>query len=181
MRDATYAVISNPGQRVAAVTQAFGRVFGCLGGGFGRPSVLDATHSTANTRLRCFAAAIRTATGIDCAWWGRGPVQGKVMPRSTQARFALTVAFAVIAVSLAAASARAFSQESGGSGGSENSAFSDPDEQVNIFGQGGEPQSFGSSGSAQYDTRQQGRLNAFKHPQINSLTSPPDLLSRPGN
>jgi hypothetical protein len=108
-------------------------------------------------------------------------VQGKMMLRSTQARVALTVAFAMIAISLAAASARAFSQESGGSGGSENSTFSDPDEQVNIFGQGAEPQSFGSSGSVQYDARQQGRLNAFKHPQINSLTSPPDPLSRPGN
>jgi hypothetical protein len=106
---------------------------------------------------------------------------GEMMLRSTQARFALTLVFAVAAVSLAAMAARAFSQESGGSGGSENSAFSDPDEQVNIFGQGAEPQSFGSNGSVQYDTRQQGRLNAFKHPQINSLTSPPDPLSRPGN
>jgi hypothetical protein len=105
---------------------------------------------------------------------------GEMMLRSTQARFAVTIVFAIIAVSLAA-SARAFSQESGGSGGSENSSFSDPDEQVNIFGQGAEPQSFGSNGSVQYDTQQQGRLNAFKHPQINSLTSPPDPLSRPGN
>jgi hypothetical protein len=89
--------------------------------------------------------------------------------------------FAIAAVSLAFASARAFSQESGGSGGSENSAFSDPDEQDNIFGQGAEPQSFGASGSVQYDAQQKGRLNAFKHPQIDSLTSPPDPLSRPGN
>jgi hypothetical protein len=77
----------------------------------------------------------------------------KRMFRSTQARFAVTVVCAIASVSLAAASARAFSQESGGSGGSENSTFSDPDEQVNIFGQGAEPQSFGcnttqSAGSA---------------------------------
>jgi hypothetical protein len=104
-----------------------------------------------------------------------------MMPRSTQARFVLAIVFAAAAVSLAAGSARAFSQDSGGSGGSENSSFADPDEQVNIFGQGAEPQSFGSSGAVQFDARQQGRLNAFKHPQINSLTSPPDPLSRPGN
>jgi hypothetical protein len=106
---------------------------------------------------------------------------GGIMLRSTQARIAVTLVFAVAAVSLAAVSAHAFSQESGGSGGGENATFSDPDEQVNIFGQGAEPQAFGSSGLVQYDPRQQGRLNAFKHPQINSLTSPPDPLSRPGN
>jgi hypothetical protein len=104
-----------------------------------------------------------------------------MMPRSTQARFGLAIVFAVAAASLAAASASAFTQASGGSGGSEDSAFSDPDEQVNIFGQGAEPQSFGSSGSVQYDPQQQGRLTALKHLQINSLTSPPDPLSRPGN
>jgi hypothetical protein len=103
------------------------------------------------------------------------------MLRSTQARFALTLVFAVAALSVAAVSVRAFSQESGGSGGSENSTFSDPDEQINIFGQGAEPQSFGSNGSVQYDPQQRGRLNALKHLQINSLTSPPDPLSRPGN
>jgi hypothetical protein len=105
---------------------------------------------------------------------------GKMMFRS-QDRFAVTIVFALAAVSLATASARAFSQESGGPGGSENSTFSDPDEQVNIFGQGAEPQSFGSNGSVQYDPGQRGRLNALKHLQINSLTSPPDPLSRPGN
>jgi hypothetical protein len=105
----------------------------------------------------------------------------EIMLRSRQTRFALTIVFAVAAVSLAAASARAFSQESGGSAGGGNSTFSDPDEQVNILGQGAEPQSFGSSGSVQYDPQQKGRLNALKHLQINSLTSPPDPLSRPGN
>jgi hypothetical protein len=81
---------------------------------------------------------------------------------STLVRFTLTIVFAVAAVSLAVADASAFSQESGGSGGSENSTFSDPDEQVNVFGRGAEPQSFGSNGSVQYDPRQQGRLNAPK-------------------
>jgi hypothetical protein len=112
---------------------------------------------------------------------GASTDMGEMMFRSTQARFAVTIVFAIAAVSLAAASARAFSQESGGPGGSENSTFSDPDEQVNIFGQGAEPQSFGSNGSVQYDPGQRGRLNALKHLQINSLTSPADPLSRPGN
>jgi hypothetical protein len=81
---------------------------------------------------------------------GASTDMGEMMFRSTQARFAVTIVFAIAAVSLAAASARA---ESGGPGGSENSTFSDPDEQVNIFGQGAEPQSFGcnttqSAGSA---------------------------------
>jgi hypothetical protein len=52
---------------------------------------------------------------------------GKMMLRSTQARLALTLIFAVASISLAVASVRAFSQESGGTGGSENSTFSDPD------------------------------------------------------
>jgi hypothetical protein len=118
---------------------------------------------------------------VDYVCTGGSARMWKRMFRSTQARFAVTVVCAIASVSLAAASARAFSQESGGSGGSENSTFSDPDEQVNIFGQGAEPQSFGSNGSVQFDPQQRGRLNAFKHLQINSLTSPPDPLSRPGN
>ena len=58
------------------------------------------------------------------------------MFRSTQLRFAAIALFAVAAVSLTAASARAFSQENGGAGGGDNSTFVDPDEQVNIFGFG---------------------------------------------
>jgi hypothetical protein len=137
--------------------------------------------SLQKSTLRCFAAAIRTADGIGLCVDGASIATEKMMLRSTQARFAVTIVFAIAAISLAVSSASAFSQESGGSGGSENSTFSDPDEQVNIFGQGAEPQSFGSNGSVQYDSRQQGRLNALKHLQINSLTSPPDPLSRPGN
>jgi hypothetical protein len=97
------------------------------------------------------------------------------MFRSTQARFALTIVFALAAVSLATASARAFSQDSGGPSGSENSTFSDPVEQVNIFGRGAEPQSFGSNGSVQFDPQQQGQLNALKHLQ-NQL---PHFAARP--
>jgi hypothetical protein len=100
---------------------------------------------------------------------------------STQLRFAVIALIAVAAVSLTTASARAFSQENGGSGGSENSTFADPDEQVNIFGYGAGAQPFGSNGSVQLEQAQQGRLNAFKHFQSNGLTSPPDPLSRPSN
>jgi hypothetical protein len=108
---------------------------------------------------------------------------GGMMFRSPQLRFAVIALFAVAAISLTTASARAFSQENGGSGGSENSTFVDPDEQVNIFGYGAGAQPFGSNGSVQFDAQQaqQGRLNAFKDFQSNGLTSPPDPLSRPSN
>ena len=104
------------------------------------------------------------------------------MFRSTQLRFVAIVLFAVAAVSLTAASARAFSQGNGGTGEGGNSAFADPDEQVNnIFGlgfdQGGHPSGLGS---VQLGT-QQGQLTPFKHFHIDSLTSPPDPLSRPSN
>jgi hypothetical protein len=109
-------------------------------------------------------------------------VEGGMMFRSTL-RFAVIGLFAVAATSLITGSARAFSQGNGESGGSENSTFADPDEQVNIFGYGAGAQPFGSNGSVQFDAQQaqQGRLNAFKHFQSNGLTSPPDPLSRPSN
>jgi hypothetical protein len=102
------------------------------------------------------------------------------MFRSTQLRFAASVLFAVAAVSLTGASARAFSQGNGGTGESGNSTFTDPDEQVNIFGfdQGLQPS--GLNGSVQIPP-QQGQLTQFKHFHIDSLTSPPDPLSRPSN
>jgi hypothetical protein len=102
------------------------------------------------------------------------------MLRLTQLRFAAIVLFAMAAVSLTAASARAFSQGNSGTGEGSNSTFADPDEQVNIFGHGGEAQPFGSNGSVQFSP-QQGKLTPFKHFQSNGLTSPPDPLSRPGN
>jgi hypothetical protein len=100
------------------------------------------------------------------------------MLRSMQLRVAAIALFAVAAVSLTTASARAFSQGNGGTGEGSNSTFADPDEQVNIFGHGGEGQPFGSNGSVQLGA-QQDRLNAFKHFQSDGLTSPPDPLSRP--
>lgn len=99
------------------------------------------------------------------------------MFRSTQLRFAAIVLVAMATVSLTAASARAFSQGNGGTGEGSNSTFADPDEQVNIFGfdQGAQPSGLGS---VQVGT-QQGQLTPFKHFHIDSLTSPPDPLSRP--
>jgi hypothetical protein len=101
------------------------------------------------------------------------------MFRSTQLRFA-TIVFAVAAASLTAASAWAFSQGNGGTAAGSNSAFADPDDQINIFGQKGEAQAFGSSGPVQFDP-QRGQLTPFKHFQSNGLSSPPDPLSRPSN
>jgi hypothetical protein len=105
----------------------------------------------------------------------------KLMFRSTQLRFAtIVLMFAVAAVSLTAASAWAFSQGNGGTGEDSNSAFADPDDQINIFGHKGEAQAFGSNGAVQFDP-QRSQLTPFKHFQSNGLTSPPDPLSRPSN
>ena len=104
------------------------------------------------------------------------------MFRSTQLRLAAMVLISVATVSLTAVSARAFSQGNGGTDEGGNSAFGDPDDQVNIFGFGFDqgPQPSGLNGSVQVGP-QQSQLTPFKHFQINSLSSPPDPLSRPGN
>ena len=103
------------------------------------------------------------------------------MFRSTQLRFAAIVLFAVATV-LLTVSARAFNQGNGGTGEGRDSAFADPDEQVNIFGYGFDqgPQPSGLNGPVQVGP-QQGQLTTPKHFQINSLTSPPNPLSRPSN
>ena len=75
---------------------------------------------------------------------------GEKMFRSTQFRFAVIALFAVAAIPLTTAAARAFSQENSGAGGGGNSTFADPDEQVNIFGQGAGAQPFGSNGPVQF-------------------------------
>lgn len=106
---------------------------------------------------------------------------GKPMFRLTHLRFATIVLLAVASVSLTAASARAFSQQNGGTGEDVNSTFADPDDQVNLFGygfdQGAQPS--GLSGSVQIGPQQW--TNYFTHFQINSLTSPSNPLSRPSN
>jgi hypothetical protein len=99
------------------------------------------------------------------------------MHRSTQFRFAAAVLFAIAAVALTGLPARAFSQGDGGSGQGGNSAFADPDEQVNIFGFDQGPQPTGLSGSVQSGPRQ----DQYKYYRPDSLAFPPDPLSRPGN
>jgi hypothetical protein len=103
------------------------------------------------------------------------------MLRSTQLRFVAIVLIAVAAASLTGASARAFSLGNGGTTEGGNSAFADPDEQVSkMFGldQGGEPSKLSSP--APFD-HQPGKSNPYKHFHIDSLTSPPDPLSRLSN
>jgi hypothetical protein len=102
------------------------------------------------------------------------------MFRATQLRFAAVALFAVAAVLLTAASARAFNQGNGGTGEGGNATFADPDDQVNIFGFDQGPEPSGLNGSVQFGP-QQSQPTPFKHFQINGLTSPPDPLSRPGN
>jgi hypothetical protein len=102
------------------------------------------------------------------------------MFRSMQFRFAVIALFAVAAIPLTTASARAFSQENSDAGEGGNSTFADPDEQVNIFVERAGAQPFGSNGSVQFGTRQD-QLTPFKHFQSNGLTSPPDPLTRPSN
>jgi cytolysin (calcineurin-like family phosphatase) len=100
------------------------------------------------------------------------------MLRSSQLRFVAIVLLAMAAASLIGASARAFSLGNGATGGA-NTGFADPDEQIgSMLGldKGGEPSELG--GPAQFDPRQS---NAYKHFHIDSLTSPPDPLSRPSN
>src|ERR1700736_5330535 len=105
---------------------------------------------------------------------------GHVSMNAASVRDDCLVCIAMAAVSLTAASARAFSQENGGAGGGSNSTFADPDEQVNIFGFGQGPQPSGLNGPVQFGARQ-GQLPPFRHFQSNGLSSPPDPLSRPSN
>jgi len=104
-------------------------------------------------------------------------VWGKFMNRSTQLRFAAAVLFAIAAFALTGLPARAFSQGNGGTGDGGNSAFADPDEQVNMFGFDQGPQPTGLSGSVQNSPRP----DQFKYYRPDSLAFPPDPLSRPGN
>ncbi|HEY1745932.1 MAG TPA: hypothetical protein VGG11_04095 [Xanthobacteraceae bacterium] len=98
------------------------------------------------------------------------------MVRSTQLRFAAALLFAIAATALTGLPAWAFSQGNGGTGDGGNSAFADPDEQLNFgFDQG--PQPTGMSGPVQSAHRQ----DQFKHFRPDSLAFPPDPLSRPGN
>jgi hypothetical protein len=147
-------------------------------------TVADASRSSKKSMW--FEEIVVAATKKDCMRMheylnirGRAIV-GNTMFRSAKVRFAVIALFAVAAVSLTAASAGAFSQGNGGIGEGSNSTFADPDDQINIFGQKGEAQAFGSNGPVQFDP-QRGQLTPFKHFQSNGLTSPPDPLTRPSN
>ena len=102
------------------------------------------------------------------------------MLRSKQLRFVAIVLFAVAAALLTGVSARAFSLGNGGTTEGGNAAsFGDPDEQVSkMFGLDGdgEPSKLGSP--AQFDPRT-AKSNPYKHFHFDSLTTPPDPLSRP--
>ena len=98
----------------------------------------------------------------------------------TQLRLAMFALSTVAAVSWTAVSALAFSQDSLSTGGAGSSTFADSDEQVNkAFGleNGAEPSGLSSVQSGP----QQRKLDFFKHFQIDSITSPSNPLSRPGN
>lgn len=100
------------------------------------------------------------------------------MLRMRQLRFVATILFAAGAAALTTASAQAFSQGNGGSAGGGNAGFADPDEQVGkMFGLDQSEDSSRLSSPAP----QQGKLNPYRHFHVDSLTSPPDPLSRPGN
>ena len=103
------------------------------------------------------------------------------MSRTTQLRIVAIVLFAAAAASLTASSARAFSQENGGTTAGGNATFADPDEQIGkMFGldKGGESSSLSSP--AQFDP-QSGKSNPYKNFHPDTLTSPYDPLFRPRN
>jgi hypothetical protein len=101
------------------------------------------------------------------------------------ARFTAIALFAVAAASLTTTSARAFSSGNGGAAGGGNAAFGDPDDQINkAFGldQGGEPSRLGSPGQLDPQPGQSNPYkNFYKNYRPDSLTSPPNPLSRPSN
>jgi hypothetical protein len=106
---------------------------------------------------------------------GRRTIIRNMMFRSMQFRFAVIALFAVAAIPLTTASARAFSQENSGAGEGGNSTFADPDEQVNHFGQGVRP--FGSNGLVVQFGGQQGQLTPFGRFQGNGFNSPPARIA----
>ena len=96
-------------------------------------------------------------------------------------RFTTLALFAVIAVSLTAVSARAFTQENLSVGGS-NSAFADPDDQVKNFGHGAQP--FGPNGPVVQFGAHQGTLTPFGRFQgsgFNNAPAPDPYSRPPGN
>jgi hypothetical protein len=100
------------------------------------------------------------------------------MTRRTLLRFGAIALFAVAAASLAIPAARAFTLGNGGTAGGDNASFADPDDQIGkTFGldQSGESSSLSSPAPVS------GKSNPYKNFHVDSLTSPPDPLSRPSN
>jgi hypothetical protein len=86
--------------------------------------------------------------------------------------------FAVAALSLSVASARAFTQESLSVNAGGNSPFADPNNQVKNFGRGMQP--FGPNGPVVQFGARQGPLTPFGRFQGNGYSAPPpDPYSRP--
>ena len=100
------------------------------------------------------------------------------MMRCTRFRFVAITLFAMAAAALTTPSAKAFSLENVGTAGGGNASFADPDDQI---GQKfGLAQDEGSS-SLSSPAPRSGKLNPYKNFHFDSLTTPPDPLSRPGN
>ena len=107
---------------------------------------------------------------------------GDMMLRSMPLRFAAGVLIAAAAVSLSAASAWAFSQESLQSGGTGSSAaIADPDDQFTNSGPGAHP--FGANGPTLQFGIQQQTVTPFGNFRGNDRDgSPPDpYFHPPGN
>jgi hypothetical protein len=99
------------------------------------------------------------------------------MLRLTQLRYAAFALFAMAAVSLTAASARAFTQENLSTGRIGNSRFADPDNQPNNFGRGAQP--FGPNGPVVQFGAHRGPLTPFGRFQGSGYNAPPLDYSRP--
>lgn len=100
------------------------------------------------------------------------------MIRTTQFRFVAIALVALTAAWLTAPAARAFSLGNGGVTGGDNAAFADPDEQIGkAFGL----EQSGESSSLSSPAPRAGQSNPYRHFHFDSLTTPPDPLSRPSN
>jgi hypothetical protein len=105
---------------------------------------------------------------------------GIVMLRLMQLRFVAVALLAAAVVSLTAASAWAFTQETVQPGGDGHSTFTDPDSQFTNSGQGAQP--FGPNGPVVQFGVHQGPLTPFTGFQGNdNNASPPDPYFRPLN
>ncbi len=101
------------------------------------------------------------------------------MMRTMLLRFVAVALFATAAAALSTPAARAFSLGNAGTAaGGGNASFGDPDDQIGQkFGLAQD----GGSSSLSSPAPQSGKLNPYKNFHFDSLTTPPDPLSRPSN